>query len=98
MEETLKKRPKVWHLLPHDPSAIDRLGRDLGVSPVVAQLLLNRALAEPEAARLFMTCPLSGLYEPERLPGVDRAVDALFAAIAAKRRLCVYGDYDVDGS
>ncbi len=37
---------KTWHLLPHDRGAIERLGREARVSPVVAQLLLNRGAVE----------------------------------------------------
>jgi single-stranded-DNA-specific exonuclease len=88
---------KVWRLLPHDAGAIDALARALQVSPIVAQLLHNRAVCEPECARRFLTAPLSGLYEPERLPGVIEAADRLLAAIRSQRRICVYGDYDVDG-
>lgn len=44
-----------------------------------------------------MHAPLSALHEPELLPGMPQAVDRLFAAIQAQRKICVYGDYDVDG-
>src|SRR5262245_6482291 len=50
----IKERPlptaKSWHLLPHDPIAIERLARSLGLSTVVAQLLINRGLTTPDAA------------------------------------------------
>jgi single-stranded-DNA-specific exonuclease len=88
---------KTWHLQPHDPAAIEGLARALGISPIVAQLLLNRDQREPEAAGRFLQAPLSGLYEPERLPGVVAAVERIHVAIQQKKRLCVYGDYDVDG-
>lgn len=88
---------KVWRLLPHDAGAIDGLARALRVSPIVAQLLCNRAVDEPESARRFLNAPLTGLYEPERLPGVVEAAERLLAAVHDKRRICIYGDYDVDG-
>jgi single-stranded-DNA-specific exonuclease len=97
MEELVKREAKIWQLLPHDAAAIDRLSRELKVSPIVAQLLLNRNLGAAETARRFLSCPLSGLYEPERLPGIPQAVERLWAAVQEKRRICVYGDYDVDG-
>ncbi len=96
-ESALRTAAKTWHLLPHDPAAIDRLARALGLSPVVAQLLLNRQLAEPEAARRFLAAPLVHLHEPALLPGVAEAANRLHAAVKAGRRVCVYGDYDVDG-
>jgi single-stranded-DNA-specific exonuclease len=83
--------------LPHDPAAVERLARALGTSPVVAQLLLNRGQGDPEIAAAFLKAPLSGLHEPERLPGMPQAVERLQAAIAANKRIVIYGDYDVDG-
>lgn len=88
---------KTWHLLPHDRGAIERLAGVLGVSPVVAQLLLNRGLQDPAVARRFLDAPLTGLHPPALLPGVEDAVTRLLDAIRDKRRICVYGDYDVDG-
>lgn len=88
---------KSWHLHPHDAAAIVRLGRELNVSPILAQLLCNRKVTDPQAAQRFLTAPLKELHEPERLPGVPQAVDRILKAIGAGRRICVYGDYDVDG-
>lgn len=88
---------KLWRLRPHDGRAIDRFARSLGVPPLVAQLLLNRGLTDPEDARRFLKAPLSDLHEPELLPGAVEAAQRLHQAIAAGRRICIYGDYDVDG-
>jgi single-stranded-DNA-specific exonuclease len=89
--------PKTWHLLPHDPDGIERLARSLRLSPIVAQLLLNRHICDPDQARRFLNAPLSGLHEPELLPGMEEAVERLVAAVRDGRRICIYGDYDVDG-
>jgi single-stranded-DNA-specific exonuclease len=89
--------PKLWHLVPHDRTAIERLAGDLRVSPVVAQLLLNRDLKNPDAARRFLDAPLAGLHPPMSLPGVPEAVERLHQAVEAKKKVCVYGDYDADG-
>jgi single-stranded-DNA-specific exonuclease len=89
--------PKLWHLVPHDRTAIERLAADLRVSPVVAQLLLNRDLKNPDAARRFLDAPLAGLHPPMSLPGMPDAVERLYQAVEAKKRVCIYGDYDADG-
>jgi single-stranded-DNA-specific exonuclease len=85
-------------LLPHDREAVERLARSLRVSPIVGQLLLNRNLTEAEQARRFLDAPLSGLHSPDLLPGVTEAAQRLYDAARAGRRICVYGDYDVDGT
>jgi single-stranded-DNA-specific exonuclease len=89
---------KSWHLLPQDRGATERLAKALRVPPVVAQLLLNRGLEEPTAAQRFLEAPLRGLHAPELLPGIPEATDRLVNAIRQRRRICVYGDYDVDGT
>src|SRR5262249_37404399 len=88
---------KVWHLLPGDPEATNRLAAAARVSPVVAQLLLNRGISDPAAARLFLDAPLTGLVPPALLPGVSAAAERVARAVAQRRKICVYGDYDVDG-
>ncbi len=93
----MARTEKVWHLLPNNPTATNRLAAMAKVSPVVAQLLLNREISDPVAARRFLDCPLAGLHPPLALSGVAEAAERIAAAVVAKRKICVYGDYDVDG-
>jgi single-stranded-DNA-specific exonuclease len=88
---------KLWHLLPHDRDAIERLATELHVSPVVAQLLLNRGLKVPAEAKRFLDAPLAGLHAPMSLPGMPEAVERIYSAIQEKKKVCIYGDYDADG-
>jgi single-stranded-DNA-specific exonuclease len=88
---------KVWHLLPCDRDATNRLAAAARVSSVVAQLLLNRGVADPDGARRFLDAPLTGLHPPHALPDVPAAADRIVRATAAGQKICVYGDYDVDG-
>ena len=88
---------KTWRLLPHDPGAVAALAAELRTPHVVAQLLLNRGVNSVEQARRFLDSPLTGLHPPELLPGVPEAADRILAAVRAGQKVCVYGDYDVDG-
>lgn len=67
------------------------------VSPIVAQLLLNREITAPEDVRRFLDAKLTDLRPPEELPGLRQAVEHIMQAIHADRELVVYGDYDADG-
>src|SRR5438874_1037055 len=96
-EPVLRSVTSTWHLLPQDATAIERMAIALGTSPIVAQLLLNRQQCDADAASAFLKAPLTGLHEPERLPGMPEAVERIHAAVAQKKRIVVYGDYDVDG-
>jgi single-stranded-DNA-specific exonuclease len=89
--------PKRWLIRPHDPAQIARLEREAGVSAVVAQLLIGRGICDAQIARTFLEPKLSGLRDPDELPGVPAASECITAAIAADRPIVVYGDYDADG-
>ena len=88
---------KRWRIRPHDADRIISLERAAGVSPIVAQLLLGRGITDPVAVRSFIECKLSGLRDPELLPGLPEAADRIHAAVQQKRRIVIYGDYDADG-
>ena len=88
---------KIWRLPPHDARAIESLAGRMGVPAIVAQLLLNRDIRTPEEGKRFIEAPLNGLHPPMSLPGIPEAVERLVKAIEGKKRICIYGDYDVDG-
>ena len=89
--------PKRWRIRPHDADGIARLGREAGVSSVVAQLLICRGICDPAAAKEFLDPKISGLRDPELLPGLTAAADRIHAAVSAGKQITVYGDYDADG-
>ncbi|MCE9606479.1 MAG: single-stranded-DNA-specific exonuclease RecJ [Planctomycetia bacterium] len=89
--------PKLWRIQPYDASRIAALGKATGVSPVVAQLLMARGIVEQVAVRDFLECKLANLRDPALLPGVKEAAACLMSAVRERRKITVYGDYDVDG-
>lgn len=88
---------KLWRIHAHEPARIEALGRSAGVPSVVAQLLLCRGIHEPDQVRDFLDPRLSLLRDPFELPGMEAAAECISLAIAAKSRITIYGDYDVDG-
>ena len=94
----MSKPRRRWHLLPHDPARISRLASELRLSPVIAQLLLNRGHDDRAKAVRFLDAPMTALHPPEQLPGIPKAVERILDAVKTKRQICVYGDYDVDGT
>ena len=88
---------KRWRIHAFDPQRIAQLERAAGVPAVVAQLLLCRGIHDPADARLFLDAKLTGLREPETLPGVPAAAERIMAAVRDGRKIFIYGDYDADG-
>ncbi|MFC1765149.1 single-stranded-DNA-specific exonuclease RecJ [Planctomycetota bacterium] len=85
-----------WTVEPADAAASD-LAQALKVSPLVAQVLINRGLDTREAAHAFLSPKLTSLIRPEVMPGMAGAVGRIKQAIEASEKLTIYGDYDVDG-
>jgi single-stranded-DNA-specific exonuclease len=88
---------KRWRIHPHDPARIAALERAAGIPAVVAELLICRGVSDPDTARSFLDPKLSALRDPELLPGCAEAARRIFDAVSARRRIVIYGDYDVDG-
>jgi single-stranded-DNA-specific exonuclease len=86
-----------WRLKPFDQARVAAFSREAGVSLLLAQILLNRAINDPAAAQAFLKAHLKSLHDPELLPGAAEAADRLVRAIRESRKIVIYGDYDVDG-
>ena len=86
-----------WDTLAFDEAATEHLAAALSISPVVAKLLCQRGLADPEAAHRFLNPSLDQLHDPMALADMAPAVERILAAIARKERIAIHGDYDVDG-
>jgi single-stranded-DNA-specific exonuclease len=89
--------PKRWRIASYDSARVAALGQAAGIPAVVAQLLIGRGICDADGARQFLDVKLSGLRDPELLPGAVCAAELLHQAIRAGRRITVYGDYDADG-
>src|SRR5216117_1916901 len=86
-----------WSIAPPQPLLVQRLVADLKMSPLLAQCLANRGLAEPSRAIDFLEPRLKQLSDPFLLPNMAAAVARLFLARSRAEPLVIFGDYDVDG-
>jgi len=95
------RRPIIsdrWTVAKSDEDLTERLARELAVTPLLAQLLVNRDIASPEEARGFLKPALSDLAEPGQLPGIPEAAGRIADAVRNGEAIVVYGDYDADGT
>jgi single-stranded-DNA-specific exonuclease len=86
----------TWTLRPCDPREAERLARALGVTETTASVLLRRGYETPEQAASFLAGEMPG-HDPFLLGSMREACERIRAAIADGTRICVHGDYDVDG-
>ncbi len=75
-----------------------KLAEELGIHPVLGNLLLQRGIKDSAAAKSFFRPQLHDLHDPFLMKDMDKAVRRLNKAIGKKERILIYGDYDVDGT
>ena len=87
---------KQWVIRPPDERSA-QLAKSLKVSPLLAQVLINRGITDVHAGGIFLRPKLTELIDPGKMPGIETAVRRIKQAIRNKEKISVYGDYDVDG-
>ena len=85
-----------WKVEPVAFPEVRELMAELDVSETLATVLVRRGLGDPEAARAFLE-PEGITHDPLLLGDMVTAVECLRAAVERNERICVHGDYDVDG-
>jgi single-stranded-DNA-specific exonuclease len=86
----------IWTIRPCPHRQASALARELGLSEITASVLVRRGYGNPEEARSFLAGE-QPLHDPFLLGDMTAAVQRIRAAVDNHRRICVHGDYDVDG-
>lgn len=86
-----------WLVPTRDRTAENRLAKALGISGLLAAVLVRRGWTDPEAAHKFLNPTLEDLHDPTLLPDYDKALAAILGARERGEKIYVHGDYDVDG-
>ena len=88
---------KTWRVSQPSPETVNALVQELGISSIVAGLLVNRKVTTADSARYFLDADLTKLHDPFLMTGMQKAVDRVIQSIEAKEKITVFCDYDVDG-
>ena len=86
-----------WNYQPPAAAEVAACSRRHEISPVLAELLLQRGLRDPGQTERYLRPALAELQDPFLIPRLDAAVARLRQAIERREALVVLGDYDVDG-
>src|SRR6267154_4680870 len=95
---TARRSPKKWLVREPDQALTAGLASALGLSPIVAGLLVARGHQGLDSARAFLHPSLDQLHDPYLMLGMTDAVKRLLHAIDNQQPILIYGDYDVDGT
>ena len=96
------KRERVWEEKyafgdAERDGQIKEMSEKMGISPLLSVLLYNRGYKTSSEAERFLRLEQSDFHDPYLLADMQPAVERIFTAIENKEKICVYGDYDVDG-
>ncbi|MBQ0044023.1 MAG: single-stranded-DNA-specific exonuclease RecJ [Bacteroidales bacterium] len=92
-------KDKKWELKPAaDREVVSRLSAELGIDPVLGELLVQRGIRTFQEAREFFRPSLDNLHDPFLMKDMDEAVERVRRAVVEGDKILVYGDYDVDGT
>jgi single-stranded-DNA-specific exonuclease len=86
-----------WLVNKTNPEYITYLSKTASVSPVLAQIFINRGIKTPGEINSFLNPHISQLSDPFAIQGMKIAVDRIMAAKTNGEKILVHGDYDVDG-
>src|SRR5919198_4789911 len=86
----------TWTIRPCPHRESSALARELGVSEITASVLVRRGYGDPEEAQAFLAGE-QPLHDPFLLGDMAAACETIRGAIAARKSICIHGDYDADG-
>jgi single-stranded-DNA-specific exonuclease len=88
---------RKWNLPEPLPEACARLADELNIPLPIAGLLYRRGMGNPDSVGRFLDPSPARLHKPDSLPDIGKATDRICRALESGERVCVHGDYDVDG-
>ena len=96
MLTTARKR---WTIKPPgNIETVRQLSKELNISLVLANLLVQRGVKSFDEAKKFFRPSLDDLHDPFLMQDMDKAIERLEHALGDGEKILVYGDYDVDGT
>ncbi|MFZ2938506.1 MAG: single-stranded-DNA-specific exonuclease RecJ [Candidatus Omnitrophota bacterium] len=91
------KSHKILNIHPADESLQNLLSKELKISKIVAQLLINRGIKNVPQADKFLNVKIQHFLDPYTFSDMKLAVDLIKKAAKNKEKVLICGDYDVDG-
>lgn len=86
-----------WKIEEYDNVQVRNFSKSICVPEIIGRLLWQRNIRSINDAKSFFNPSLSDMHDPSLLPDIDRGVERLYSAIKSGEKICVHGDYDVDG-
>ena len=86
--------PKVWNIKKYDENKVEEMSKKYNISKILARLLLAREIEDVE---MYLNGDLSSFKDPYLMKDMGKFVQRIKLAKENNEKICIYGDYDVDG-
>src|SRR5699024_8536677 len=86
----------VWNVKKYDEELVERISKKHKITNIAAKLLISRGIQE-EKIDNFLNGTIEDIKDPFLIKDMEKLVDRVDMAIKNKEKICIYGDYDVDG-
>ncbi len=93
----MTKKWQIYELNEEKQKQVDILVKTQKINPLLATILVNRDMYEPEKLKTFLNPTRKDFHDPFLMPDMKKAVDRIKTAIENKEKMIIYGDYDADG-
>ena len=88
---------KKWIVKEANSYEVQEIASELGISELTAKILYQRGIRDAQSAKNYLEPEAALFHDPFLMLGMREAVDRIKKALDAGEKICVYGDYDVDG-
>ncbi len=88
---------RKWEVFDCPGQLKEELSKELDIPPLIAHLLINRGITNPQDGKKFLSPGLHQLYNPFLMKDMGKGVERIISALQKKEHISIYGDYDADG-
>ncbi|HPL99419.1 MAG TPA: single-stranded-DNA-specific exonuclease RecJ, partial [Bacillota bacterium] len=88
---------KRWTAYSRSMDSLNLMIEEFQLPEIIIRAMINRGIDTVPKAREFFNTSLGSLHDPYLLKGMEQAADRIFKAVRSNEKICIYGDYDVDG-
>lgn len=95
----IQRKSKHSHLsVSENESLINQMIKDFKLTKRTAEILISRGVTSIEETRRYLNPSLADLHDPFLFNAMEKVVNRIAKAKAANEKVCLYGDYDADGT
>lgn len=88
---------KKWECYNNNIEEVQKIAKNFNVSNLLATILSNKNISSENEIEKFLNPTRNDFYDPFLMPDMKIAVDRILEAMSKKKKIIIYGDYDVDG-